>query len=409
MWYCKESNKKGEILEKIIEKFNLFIVNNSSPTYKKSGNILDLSICSSNSVKNFSKFEVLSEDISDHLPTLTILNNIETSKKTEFASRIDWTKFQNYLNQNEITIDKVRNAEEPEQKANLLTKEIHNALEAANITFKVDNNNKQIIPVPHELKVILKNFKNEKLKKDFHELSNFNQSSSKHWELLKKIENQDEIIRPQIELLVNDQILTQDDQFVEKFAKNLADTFSDNSVPIFQMNDSNETSSFSKFEYISTDELIDAISKINTKASTGFDMISNKTIKNLPFKTLKSIHSLFNFSLKLGYIPQNWKKAKIIMLYKKNKPSNLASSYRPISLLSCLGKLLEKIVNTKLQNWIETNKLLPECQAGFISNRSTQEQILMLTQSIIQGFNEKKLTGAVLFDLEKAFDKSSHT
>jgi hypothetical protein len=96
------------------------------------------------------------------------------------------------------------------------------------------------------------------------------------------------------------------------------------------------------------------------------------------------------------------------MILKKDKPSNEIKSYRPISLLNCMAKLLEKIVNKKLINYVENNNLLPPCQSGFRKAKSTQDQILRINQSIIEGFNKNCKTGAVLFDLEKAFDKTPH-
>jgi hypothetical protein len=96
------------------------------------------------------------------------------------------------------------------------------------------------------------------------------------------------------------------------------------------------------------------------------------------------------------------------MILKKDKPPDEVSSYRPISLQNCIAKWLEKIINTKIQAWAEKEKVLPESQSGFRKKRSTQDHILRINQSIISGFNKKEITGAIFFDLEKAFDKTSH-
>ena len=96
------------------------------------------------------------------------------------------------------------------------------------------------------------------------------------------------------------------------------------------------------------------------------------------------------------------------MIPKKDKPREEISSNRPISLMNTIAKWCEKIVNKKLQNWLEQNKLLPENQAGFRKNRSTQDQILRLSQDVTHGFNNKLLVAAVMFDLEKVFDKVPH-
>lgn len=71
-------------------------------------------------------------------------------------------------------------------------------------------------------------------------------------------------------------------------------------------------------------------------------------------------------------------------------------------------KWLEKIINTKIQTWTESEQILPPSQSGFKRNKSTQDHILRINQSIVDGFNQNELTGAIFFDLEKTFDKTSH-
>jgi hypothetical protein len=258
------------------------------------------------------------------------------------------------------------------------------------------------------LKRRLTEFKNEKINNEFNELKSFNQSVSKHWKLIKKLENIDEPKQSKEQAFKsNDTVIKDNAEIANLFADNLAKTFDEKTT------DKPSTRSFTSsqdtsIDYISTSELHNSIKNLNAKASPGFDKISNKVIKNLPLPVLGSILNLFNSSLRLSYIPYSWKKSKITMILKKNKPADDFESYRPISLLSCIGKLMEKIINDKIQKWAELNKLLPACQAGFRSNRSTQEHILRLNQAIIDGFNHKMLTGAIFFDLEKAFDKASH-
>ena len=138
---------------------------------------------------------------------------------------------------------------------------------------------------------------------------------------------------------------------------------------------------------LSIEEFMKPTSSWNLNSATGPDKINNKILKALP---------------------KSWKSSKIIMILKKDKPAEHISSYRPISLINCLSKWLEKIINTKLQNWAEKHNILPLCQAGFRKNRSCQDQIFRITQQVTNGFNHKQLTRAIFFDLEKAFDKASH-
>ena len=121
------------------------------------------------------------------------------------------------------------------------------------------------------------------------------------------------------------------------------------------------------------------------------------------------ILALFNKIWEGDEIPQKWRTATIKPLLKDGKDPALPSSYRPISLTACLGKILEKIVANRLSYFLEVNKKINENQAGFRSERCTADQVLKLVQMAsdkIQG--EKKNGNATIvtfFDFEKAYDK----
>ena len=99
------------------------------------------------------------------------------------------------------------------------------------------------------------------------------------------------------------------------------------------------------------------------------------------------------------------KKTTIINIHKKGKYKNNPKSYRPITLLSCLGKLLEKVINRRLLSFLEDNNVLSQIQTGYTKHRSTEDQLALIAQEIENAFQEKKKVVAVLFDLTKAFDK----
>ena len=95
----------------------------------------------------------------------------------------------------------------------------------------------------------------------------------------------------------------------------------------------------------------------------------------------------------------------MIPVLKKGKHKNKATSYRPISLLSCTGKLMERMVNTRLTWHLESKNILVNEQAGFRQNMSTEDQVTYIAQKIEDGFQNKQHTLTVWVDMEKAFDK----
>jgi hypothetical protein len=80
----------------------------------------------------------------------------------------------------------------------------------------------------------------------------------------------------------------------------------------------------------------------------------------------------------------------------------------PVSLLSVIGKVFEKIINKRLQTFNDSNSILPEIQFGFRAFHSTSQQIYRIVKHVKTKFQFKKSTGMVLFDIEKAFGSVWH-
>ena len=95
----------------------------------------------------------------------------------------------------------------------------------------------------------------------------------------------------------------------------------------------------------------------------------------------------------------------MIPIHKKGKSKTEATSYRPISLTSCVVKLLERIINARLKWFLESEQLLAPQQAGFREHHCTEDQTTYLAQEIEDGFQQSKQTMAIWIDLQTAFDK----
>ena len=132
-------------------------------------------------------------------------------------------------------------------------------------------------------------------------------------------------------------------------------------------------------------ELNCAIRQLKNKKAQGKDGISNEMILHLGSLAKQKLLDIYNHAWNTGTFPTSWKEAIIIPILKKRKDRHSKTSYRPISLLSCLGKTMERMVNRRFQHHLQTNGLLSPSQSGFRKNRSTEDQVTLLTQDIENG------------------------
>jgi len=163
------------------------------------------------------------------------------------------------------------------------------------------------------------------------------------------------------------------------------------------------------FDPISIVEVQSVIKYLNTRKASDHDKIPNCALKVLgSFPIFVSLCTkIFNSCIRLSYFPKDWKIAKIIPI-SKGKLSRSPDDFRPISLLSCLGKCFEKIILSRLNDFELDNNTFIRQQCGFRPKHSTVHQILRITEAISFGFNNNKSTGMVLLDLRKAFDSVWH-
>lgn len=155
-------------------------------------------------------------------------------------------------------------------------------------------------------------------------------------------------------------------------------------------------------------EIKNLIRSLKLKKAPGDDSIPNLVLKKLPFRAIVFLTKLVNACLLLGYFPNNWKLAKVIAILKPNKNPTDPSSYRPISLLSSLSKILERILLKRINAHCEHNYIIPDHQFGFRNKHSTAHQLYRVVKSVKNNFKLKKSTGMILLDIEKAFDTIWH-
>ena len=141
----------------------------------------------------------------------------------------------------------------------------------------------------------------------------------------------------------------------------------------------------------------------------GIDNVYNIILKKaIGTGFYKVLARAFTISLKLGFIPHVWKKAVLCMLIKPDKPLSQTTSYRPISLLSAIMKLFERVIEKRLRKHLrkhlEDNGFFSKYQSGFRKSKSTNDHLSRLSLTIMESFNRGEHVIAAFLDVEKAFD-----
>ena len=158
---------------------------------------------------------------------------------------------------------------------------------------------------------------------------------------------------------------------------------------------------------ITKNELEVELKNMKSKKSFGFDGIMTNIVKLSAKEISKPPTNIFNLTFSTGVIPDDSKVALITPIFKGNDAMN-CENYRPISVLVCFSKLLERLMVNRLTKFIDKNNILSRHQYGSRKNRSTEHAIIDFVDKITKAIDERKYSVGIFFDLSKAFDTVNH-
>jgi hypothetical protein len=183
------------------------------------------------------------------------------------------------------------------------------------------------------------------------------------------------------------------------------------------LDDMPNTDSLPNFEYLTSTRIMDisvteeqtlkVLQSLNVNKACGPDGIGNKLLKNISLSIARPLSLLFNNSLTEGKFPTQWKFANVTAIFKKSDSSDVRN-YRPVSLLSCLGKVFERVVYNKLYNYLDGHKLLTERNSGFKKSDGTTNQLVHMLNYIYSEIDKRRDVAVIFLDISKAFDKVYH-
>ena len=234
---------------------------------------------------------------------------------------------------------------------------------------------------------------------------------SKTWKLIKQVINKNKNSYFQKNFSINNRTVTDKGLISEAFNKyfvNVSTHLSKN-IPIVSESPyahivRNNTSIFLK--PTDSKEVESIVNGLKT-SSPGYDDLSPKIIKMTCNNYVDELVYTFNLSLTQGVFPAELKMAKVIPIFKKGDKSQL-TNYRPVSVLPVFSKILERLIHSRLTDFIKANDLLYKNQFGFRQNYSASMALTYLVDNILTQVQNGDYVIGVFMDFSKAFDTVNH-
>lgn len=442
-WRCLSTNARGQLIQEMAAQLQFTAWTPDEPTHIGMGRpeILDLFLIKN--VQQITEPTVLHEMSSDHLPIQVDFGNpLRRPNRAITIQTTEWNTFQALLQQ-AAQQPQIHNTEDLDLAAANLTATIQTALDGSKRQTIVTTTKQQL---PDDIKEEIRTRNrirrlalrtrdpyllnmmyraNRQIRQKINSLYN-DQFQNK----LEAIEGLGDSVyklarsliggpkKKMPFLKVNNATISDPVQKVEALADSLEQQFTNN-PPLYQGQDdqaAREVELALRFAPLvpappniaTVDNIQKAIATTQRRRAPGSDKITNQALKKLPLQQVTQLTNIVKATFQLAHFPTPWKEANIILIRKPGEPSNNPKSYRPISLLSALGKICERLILWDLKDTLEDRRILPDEQMGFRSNHSTTHQAVRLTSNIVQGANRGMETGAVFLDIAKAFDKMWH-
>jgi len=450
MWGDNTTNARGKIIETIINRNPVSILNNTEPTHfhtqTNSLSNIDLSICSSDLTSDLEWSR--SDDLynSDHFPVFLKVNDISprlTIPKYIFE-KADWGKFRelskcqnnaNYFNRIDDmsdyltdTIITAANSSIPKTGTTLRTKCVpwwNRELEAASrekkiatrryYQTKLDQDKITFMIARSKMRHLVKTSQKNSWKQYVSTLTDTT-PINKVWKRVKKINGKYTGMKRPI-LKEGNVLITGAREVANKlgdYISNISKGCQSNQFlhtkreqernPTTFDEDNNET-----YNNLFTQAELDNALKMSNNTAPGQDQICYSMIRNLPDVTMQYLLDLYNSIWSKRVFPSKWRMAIVLPFQKPGKDPADMANYRPIALTSCICKLLERMVNVRFVWFLENKQLIHQNQYGFRKRHSTIDVLLRIDTYIKEAFAHKEHVVAIFYDLKKAYDTTWRT
>ncbi|CAM4695511.1 unnamed protein product [Lepidochelys kempii] len=150
----------------------------------------------------------------------------------------------------------------------------------------------------------------------------------------------------------------------------------------------------------------DYLEKLNEHKSMRLDALHPRVLKELADVIAEPLAIIFSW--RSGEVPDDWKKANIVPIFKKGKKED-PENYRPVSLTSVPGKIMEQVLKESILKHLEERKVIRNIQHGFTKGKSCLTNLIAFYDKITGSVDEGKAMDLLFLDFSKAFDTVSHS
>jgi ribonuclease HI len=428
-WGCHDDNTRASAIIELLDDFNMVVINDGSITRiaapPRQSSAIDLTLCSSELSLDI-VWKVLSDPAgSDHLPILSSLSSFHVTKKSfpfqNYTENISWDKFSRLVDEgiNLISVDLSL-----EQKYDLFVDTLKRAVEHSRPNINSSRiNHKSTSPPWWDVDCIRLDTERMASFREFR-YQGGSEKYEKYIELEDRLKNlcdkkETESWRKYCSSLSSRSQMSEVWKMAKKYRdpfRSTPSSFSPNTwlsdfadkiappfvAPYFEITDCSQRFSYLADEF-SVDEILAAI-QLSNNSSPGLDGIKFTHLKKLSEPALLFLLAMYNEIFRIGCCPKAWRETKVVAILKPGKQPNESNSYRPISLLSCIRKLFEKMICTRLDHWAEKFEVISASQYGFRKGKGTRDCLSLLSTDIRISFEEKKNTLASFLDVSGAYD-----
>ena len=444
-------NKAGSILYDLQFTSGFFVVHSDENTYRpisKNVKPSKIDLILTNNTLEYDLPTVIYDFNSDHIPVEFIFYSQLVSmlnKSPKNYTKANWNKFRNIIadklvlpkykpaeasvddidkmiNDFEVVVNEAGDKSIPNSKINCkefeLPDNIRQIIRLRNY-FRRNWSRHHYLPFKQEIinlnKIIKDEINNYRQNIWKTRLENIKPNNSNIFKLTKLFKNRKTGVK---KIIHNSKPVISKEHTCQLFADHFFETHNNslkNYLPEFTKSINLQCSSFlssqitvSEIERIDESELNNKIKRLQNNKSPGFDELTNRIVKNIPFTAIKYLTFIYNSCLLHSYFPKAWKHAKVVAIPKPGKDQSNVRNYRPISLLCSASKLFESLICDRINNFVYENNIIPSQQFGFRKQHSAEHQLFRIHKDINLSLKSKKSTGLISFDIEKAFDSVWH-